>query len=93
MAEYDAASDDNAKPTVVGYVLTSLTVAVIFGVAIPIVQWRDPVRHTPLPTEVAIAAPFIVGAAFFGIVSVLLRLVGLPVWSKSETEESDSSNV
>src|SRR5262245_49323909 len=33
--------DDNAKLTVVGCVLVLLTVAVIFGVALPIVRWRD----------------------------------------------------
>ena len=90
MAEHDCASDDNAKPTVAGYVLTLFSVAVIFGVAIPIVQWRDPTTHEPMPRIVAIALPFILGAAFHGIGTLLLRLMGLRIWSKSETDESSS---
>ena len=88
LAEHDPARDDNAKPTVAGYVLTVLSVAVIFGVAIPIVQWGDPATQKPLPRIVAIALPFILGAAFHGIGTVLLRLVGLRIWSKPETDES-----
>jgi hypothetical protein len=88
LAEHDPASDDNAKPTVVGYVLTLLSVVVIFGTAIPIVHWRDPDTHEPVPRIVAIALPFILGAAFHGIGTLLLRLVGLRIWTKPETNES-----
>ena len=93
MAEHGLASDDNAKPTVAGYVLTLLSVVVIFGTAIPIVQWRDPATHEPLPRIVAIALPFILGAVFHGIGTVLLRLVGMRVWSKPEPDDSRPSEV
>ena len=88
MAEHDPASEDNAKSTVAGYVLTLLSVAVIIGVAIPIGQWRDPATHRPLPRIVAVALPFLLAASFHGIGTVLLRLMGLRIWSKPETEES-----
>ena len=91
MAEGNPAGDKNAKPTGVGCVLTLLTVAVIIGVAIPIVQWRDALTGEPLPRELAILAPLLVGAAFHGIGTLLLRLVGLRIWSKSDTEDSSSS--
>jgi hypothetical protein len=80
------ADDDNAKPTVVGCVLTLLTVVVIFGVALPIVQWRDPATGRPLPRAVAIFSPFLIGAAFHGIGLLILRLIGLRVWSKREKD-------
>jgi len=59
-------------------------------VALPIVRWRDPATGQPLPRDEAILAPFLIGAAFHGIGTVLLRLVGLRIWSKSETDESCS---
>jgi hypothetical protein len=74
--------NENVELTAVGYVLTLLTVAVIFGVAIPIVRWRDPVTGESLPRIVAIIAPLLIGAAVNGIATLLLKLVGLPIWSK-----------
>ena len=91
VAEGNPAGDDKVKPTGVGCVLTLLTVGIILGVAIPIVQWRDPQTGQPLPRTVAIIAPFLIGAAFHGIGMLLLRLFGLRTWSESETEESGSS--
>jgi hypothetical protein len=88
MPEPNPASDDNAKLTGVGCVLTLLSVGVIAGVAIPIVRWRDPETGNGLPNEVAICAPLVIGAAFHGICTVLLRLVGLRVWSKPEKDDS-----
>jgi hypothetical protein len=74
--------NENVKLTAVGCVLTLLSVAVIFGVAIPIVRWRDPLTREPLPRIVAIIAPLLIGATVNGIASLLLKLVGLPSWSK-----------
>jgi hypothetical protein len=87
LAERNPPDDDKAKLTCAGCVLTLLTVAVIFGVALPIAHWRDPATGQPLPRDEAILAPFLIGAAFHGIGTVLLRLVGLRIWSKSETDE------
>jgi hypothetical protein len=67
-----------------------LTVAVILGVALPIVQWRDPDTGEPLPRMVALFAPLLIGAAFHGIGTGLLWLVGLRTWSKSEKDDSAS---
>jgi hypothetical protein len=72
----------NEKLTGVGCILTLITVAVIFGVAIPIARWRDPATGQPLPRVVAIASAFVIGAAVHGFGSLLLRLIGLQVWSK-----------
>ena len=90
MTEPHSTGDDKAKLTGVGCVLALLTVAVIFGLAIPIVLWRDPETGQPLPRMVAIFTPFLIGAAFQGICTVLLRLVGLRVWSTSEKDDSTS---
>lgn len=81
-------TDDNAKLTGVGCVLTLLTVAVIFSVAVPIVRWRDAETGRPLPRTVAILAPFLIGAVFNGLGIGLLRLLGLRIWSKSEKDDA-----
>jgi hypothetical protein len=76
------AENDKTKLTGVGYVLTMLSVAVILGVALPVVRWRDPATGQQLPREVALFAPFLIGAAVQGIGSLFLRLIGLRVWAK-----------
>jgi hypothetical protein len=88
LAERNPAGEDKGKLTGAGCVLTLLSVAVICGLAVPIVQWRDAVTGEPLPRDVAVLAPVLIGGAFHGVGTVLLRLVGLRVWSKSETDES-----
>jgi hypothetical protein len=73
---------NNEKPTAVGCVLTLLTVAVIFGTALPIVQWRDPETGRALPRIITIFTPFLIAAVFHGICLGVLRLLGVPVWKK-----------
>jgi len=90
LTERNPVGEDKAKLTAAGCVLTLLSVAVIFVVAIPIVRWRDAETGRPLPRTIAIFTPLLIGAAFNGIGTVLLRLVGLRTWSKSETGESRS---
>jgi hypothetical protein len=80
------ADDDKEKLTGVGCVLTGLSVAVIFGVALPIVLWRDPATGKPLSRTIAIFAPVLIGAAVYGIGSLFLRLIGLRVWAKQESD-------
>jgi hypothetical protein len=82
-----AEEDGNAKLTGIGCALTLLSVAVVFGVALPMVRWRDPETGQPLPRSVAIFSPLLLGAAFHGIGLLVLKLVGLRVWSKREQEE------
>jgi hypothetical protein len=72
----------NEKLTGVGCILTLITIAVLFGVAIPIAHWRNPATEQPLPRDIAIASPFVIGAAVHRIGSLLLRLISLQVWSK-----------
>jgi hypothetical protein len=79
-------ADDNARLTSVGCVLTLLAVAVIVGVAIPIVRWRHPATGQPLPRLVAVVAPVLIGAVVHALGSLLLRCIGLRVWSKRETD-------
>lgn len=90
LAARNPADDDKAKLTGVGCVLTLLTVGVIFTVAIPIVQWRDAETGQPMPRALAIIAPFLIGAAFHGIATGLLRLVGLRVEATSEKDDAAS---
>ena len=78
------------KMTWVACVLMLLSVAVIFGVAIPIVQWRDAETGQPLPRMVAIFTPLIIGAFFNAIGIGLLRLVGVRIWSGPEQDDSDA---
>jgi hypothetical protein len=77
---------NNVKLTSVGCVLTLLSVAVIFCVALPIVRWRDPATGQPLPRILAIISPIVIGAIFHGIVSLLLRFFGLQIEKKQETD-------
>jgi hypothetical protein len=88
LPEPNPAGDDKAKLTGVGCVLTLLTVVVLCGVAIPVVQWRDPETGRPPPRAVAILTPFLIAAIFHGIGTLLLRLVGLRVWSKSDKDDA-----
>jgi hypothetical protein len=90
LAEPDPTNDKNAQLTATGCIVTMLTVAVILGVAIPIVRWRDPDTGQPLRRSIAIFAPFLIGAAFHGIATVVLRLVGLRMWKTTEKDESAS---
>lgn len=82
----DAEARAKGELTTIGCVLTLLTVAVIFGVAVPLVRWRDPETGQPLPRTIAIITPFLIGAAFQAIVSLLLRIFGLRIWKKREMD-------
>jgi hypothetical protein len=87
--EHTSDDDDKSKLTLAGCVVPLLTVGVIFGVAIPVVMWRDPVTGRHLSRSIAILGPFLIGAAFFGIVSGLLRLVRIRLWAKPPDEKSE----
>jgi hypothetical protein len=89
ISEDNSQLDIKAKLTPVGCVLTLLTVAIIFGVAVPLVRWRDPVTKLPLPLGIAIFSPFLIGAAFHGIATLILRLVGFRVLSEPEKDEGN----
>lgn len=82
----DAEEHAKGELTASGCILTLITVAVIFGVAVPLVRWRDPETGQPLPRTIAILTPFLIGASFQAIVSLLLRMVGLRIWKKREME-------
>jgi hypothetical protein len=90
--ERKPAGRDDTQLSGVGCVVTLLSLAVICGAAIPIVRWRDPDTGAPLPRDLAIIAPVLIGATFQGICALLLRLVGLRIWSKSEQDGSAPSN-
>jgi hypothetical protein len=93
LAEPNSKGDDGSKLTRVGCFLTVLSLAVMLGVAVPIVRWRNPETGRPLPRTVAIASPLLIGAAFHGLGMLLLKIVGLPVWTKPETDESRGPGV
>jgi hypothetical protein len=79
---------DDERITAAGCVLTTLSLVVIFGSAIPIVHWRDSVGRA-LPRYVALASPLLVGAVFHGIGTAVLRLFGLRVLEKPDKEKQD----
>jgi hypothetical protein len=89
LSEPNPEDDANAKLTAVGCVLTSLSIAVICAVALPIVSWRDPETGQRLPRVVAICGPILIGAAFHGLASLILKLIGVPIWAKREQDESN----
>ena len=88
MVEPDADGTDDEQLTVAGCVLTTLSVIVIFGSAMPIVSWRDSAGR-PLPRTVAIALPVLIGAAFNAIGIGILRVFGLRVMSRSAKKTSE----
>jgi hypothetical protein len=79
---------DTEKLTVAGCVLTALSFVVVVGTAIPIVLWRDDAGR-PLPRLVAIYLPLLIGAAFHGIGTAILWLVGLRVLTRTEKGKTD----
>ena len=83
--------DSNSRPTVAGCLLLLLSLAVIPGVAIPIVTWRDPDSGRPLPRLIAIVTPVLAGAVFFGIGSSILKILGLSVLSKIGESHEDAN--
>jgi hypothetical protein len=78
--------DSNEQPTLAGCLLIALCVAVIFGSAVPIVRWRDPISRKSLPTELAIALPILAGGICYGIGSVICRLLGIPVVARRKQD-------
>jgi hypothetical protein len=80
------------RPTAVGCVVLLLTLVVILGTALPIVQWRDPKTGTPLPRMIAIFLPFVLGAAFHGSVDAILRLIGVATRKKRPRDVQDQSS-
>jgi hypothetical protein len=73
--------DSGKQLTSAGCVVTALCTAVMFCAAVPIVRWRDPDTGRPLPRVVAIGAPFLLGAACYGLGVALLALLGKSVWA------------
>lgn len=82
----------NSQPTVAGCLLLLVSLAVIFGVAIPVVRWRNSETGRLLPRMVAIVVPVLAGAIVHGLGTAILKIVGLPVLVKSKPESSDGSD-
>jgi hypothetical protein len=84
-------ADDNSQPTLAGCLLMVFSLAVIGGVALLLVTWRDPNSGQALPQKVAIVTPVLAGALSYAIGSWLLRILGLRV-EKPKKELSDRPN-
>jgi hypothetical protein len=82
----DSGIDDNRQLTGLGCVVTLLSVAVVFAVAVPIVRWREPATGQPMPRFVAIISPVLIGATIQAVVSLFLRFLGFPIWKERETD-------
>lgn len=85
-------SNDDKTPTAVGCVLSLLAVAVILVAAIPIVRWRDAETGRPMTRQVAIVAPLLIGATFYGTASGTLNVLGVRLWVKPAEEDAESVN-
>jgi hypothetical protein len=88
MSEPSLGGADKEQLTVAGCVLTVFSLAVLFASAVPIVLWRDSAGR-PLPRYVALVSPLLIGAAFHGIGTAILWLLGLKVLTKPGTEKPD----
>jgi hypothetical protein len=89
MTESQHNGEDNRRPTLAGCLLMLLSVAVIFGSAVPIVTWRTPDTGQPLPRTVAIAAPLLLGALCYGIGTGILGVLGIRVLKEPEEDPVD----
>jgi hypothetical protein len=89
MAATESRDGDTSRPTLAGCLLMVLSLAVIFGLAVPLVRWRHPETGQPLPRSVAIFVPVLAGALCYGIGSVILRLLGLPLSLQSQKDPPD----
>jgi len=81
--------DPKSKATAAGCCLTLLSVAVIFGSAVPIVTWRDPDSGLPMPRMLAIAAPLLAGALCYAVGVGILKVLGVRIVQK-RTERTDA---
>jgi hypothetical protein len=84
-------SDDrvNRQTTVAGCVLMVVSLAVLAGVALPVVTWRDPESGRPLPRELSIAVPLLAGALCYGIGTGILKIFGVSVEATRSRESAD----
>ena len=81
--------DDEGQTTFAGCVLMSLSLVLIGAVALPIVSWRDPDTGQPLPRFICIIAPILAGAAFYGIGTGILKVLGIAVLAKPKESPSE----
>jgi len=70
----------------------AVSVAVIGGVALPSVMWRDASGHR-IPKQIVILIPILAGALCFGLGSVLLNIFGLRVSAKPPSRARDSGEL
>jgi len=93
MTDPHAANDVGKQLSGAGCVLAALSTAVILCAAVPLVRWRDPDAGRPLPRVVAIAAPFLAGAACYGLGAALLALFGRSVWASPKKPASNRTGL
>jgi hypothetical protein len=81
---------DKGRPTLAGALLMVISLAIIVTVAIPVVTWRDSESGMPFPRMVAILAPILAGALFYGAGTGVLKLFGIAVL-KHDDESPDGN--
>ena len=87
MPESNPRKEDKGRLTITGYIITFLSVIIIFGSALPIVQWRNPETGQPLPKLVAVVCPVLIGAVFHSVASAIFSLIGFPVLTQQITSK------
>ena len=90
MANTQSEEDGNSEATLAGCLVMVLSLAVIVGVALPVVRWRDPASGQPLPRMFSIAVPVLAGAVCCGIATGILKIFGVPVSRKTKRESADN---
>ena len=63
--------------------------AVICGVALYVVTWRNADSGRPVPTKIAIMMPLLAGGLCYGVGTMILRMLGLSLILKRDRESSD----
>jgi len=91
MGELRPEDDKDSQATIAGCLLTIVSLAVIFGVALPVVTWRDPDTGRPMPKMVAIVVPVLAGALCHAIGAAILRILGVTILVNPKKETTDSS--
>src|SRR5438128_5824825 len=87
----DAPDIRTSRPTAVGCMLVLGCVAIIFGIAIPVVRWHDPETGYTLPRTVSVFLPVLAGAMCYAIGAGICKLLGVRLYKvRSQTSAGNA---
>jgi len=86
MASSQQDDEKNLQPTLAGCLLTVLSLAVLGGLALLAVRWREPDSDEPLDKEIVVLLVILGWALFYGIGSAILTSLGLPIFKPKKAQ-------